>query len=1153
MGAVSQELTERAKLLISERKYQEAVRACRRALLSRPDQVEVRLLLGEALLALERYDEVRVEMMALARKLPQRGDVHRLLGEAYLRDRRPAQAVEALTRALELDPNDAAARELLIEADDETAPISSTIERWFSDEATPTIETESPAWEEEKTPVPATGGMPSGPPSVEIDPSLTGAGPLPGQQTKVQGPRVRSRKPTLAGQPSAFGNPLPPPSLPTPYAAPSRPIAPSAPPPSAPPPPSIASSAPPPPRMPVGPFPTASQPMAGQPMAGQPAFGGPSTDELELDSLDAQPLLDDFEPLDEVPDELSGIETRAHVPAPSFDDDEPETGVRPPSVMAAAREMNPSFAPRPVGGEAAVQAPRPVMAPARPAPAPAPSPARAGEGGTARIRLRQLRRWVLPAAIGGGVLLLLIVGVSVGIAAWLNASAREDIREAAQLAGDSGLRADLETALAKLRDEGSDDIALIALEARLKATLVLEHDEDRAATEVLLSRVGADLPADARIAQANLDLDRGDATSALQRLSGLTAEGEQIAEAFRARALATGALGRMDEAKESARQAATLRPSSPRHVVLYALVQHQAGDSASALTLLDALPNAGAVPIRVARARIASATDLSRAHAEASAVLGELREAASPHELAWAHLIGARYAAAQGDDSAAIEQARAAAEHTPPLDEAFGVQLVETLLRAGAPTDARTQLARLPAQPVDPAARALLTAEVALENGELDAADAALGTATEGPRRSLLRGRVLEARGKADEARPLYEQAMQAPGAEGKRARIRLASIALDANQASRAVALLEPSRSEAADDLELTSLLTRAYLAAERLDDAQRVLDAAIARRPDSAELLATRGALELRRGRFTEALATLRQAAQARPGDADLQARLGDAARLAGETDAARTAFEAGLALRANHPGALLGLARLALEAGDFEQAEQRVEAAAGSAPALEVARVRGELFVQRGDGALGVNALERSARRVDDPEVWSALGQLQVQAEDDRAAARTLRRARRRGRHAPVADLASSVIDLRRGSLGDARRAIADAAEHGAALGPQFQASLTVARGRLAFENGDFDAAVRMANDALGLDARNAAAHLLLANVAIERNQSPVEHLRRAAAGRAPAPEAVGRLAARLPQGEEACRLASRYLQVAPRGYDASDVRAVARGCR
>ena len=54
MGAASQELTERAKLLISERRYQEAVRACRRALLVRPDQVEVRLLLGEALLALER-------------------------------------------------------------------------------------------------------------------------------------------------------------------------------------------------------------------------------------------------------------------------------------------------------------------------------------------------------------------------------------------------------------------------------------------------------------------------------------------------------------------------------------------------------------------------------------------------------------------------------------------------------------------------------------------------------------------------------------------------------------------------------------------------------------------------------------------------------------------------------------------------------------------------------------------------------------------------------------------------------------------------------------------------------------------------------------------------------------------------------------------
>src|SRR5690606_3669735 len=103
--------------------------------------------------------------------------------------------------------------------------------------------------------------------------------------------------------------------------------------------------------------------------------------------------------------------------------------------------------------------------------------------------------------------------------------------------------------------------------------------------------------------------------------------------------------------------------------------------------------------------------------------------------------------------------------------------------------------------------------------------------------------------------------------------------------------------------------------------------------------------------------------------------------------------------------------------------------------------------------------------------------------------------------------------------------------------AAHGPLFQARIAVARGRLDFENGDFEGAVRRANEALALDGQLAAAHLLLANVAIERGQSPLEHLRKAAAGRAPSPEALGRLAVRLGRGEEACRLANRYLQVAP----------------
>src|SRR5690606_27407202 len=163
--------------------------------------------------------------------------------------------------------------------------------------------------------------------------------------------------------------------------------------------------------------------------------------------------------------------------------------------------------------------------------------------------------------------------------------------------------------------------------------------------------------------------------------------------------------------------------------------------------------------------------------------------------------------------------------------------------------------------------------------------------------------------------------------------------------------------------------------------------------------------------------------------------------------------------------------------------------------------------------GDGALGVAVMERLARELDDASIWNALGDLQAQAEEDRDAARSYSRARRRSSDDTAAWLGESLIAVRRGDLRGARRAIDAAAERAESHGPEIRARLAVARGRLEFESGDFDSVVRLANEALALDARSAAPHLLLANVAIERGESPIEHFRRAVAGHSPAPEALG----------------------------------------
>jgi tetratricopeptide (TPR) repeat protein len=1182
MGAASQELTDRARLLIAEQRYADAVRACRRALLSHPDQVELRLLLGEALLALERFDEVRVEMIALTRKRPELAAAHRLLGEAYLRDGRSTQAIEALRKARELDPSDALTQQLLIHAADAGAPESTTIERWFADEAMPTVETQLPEWEEEVTPVPATAPMPAAPmpavpmpaapmpvpvgasaqPSIQVDPSLgaeesTRVGKL-ASSTPSKGPRVRSRQPTALG-----------------VAA----VAPAV--------------------QDLAPQPTSVQRPSGLRTPPPQTIAGGHTEEVDLASVDdflPEPdsvSLDDFPSMDAVPDDLSARTTGDHprpepmpvhrVPAP-----EPAAPPRapppsrlpssrpPPSLGASPAKTPPvapppsrpaSFAPPPPAAPTFAPAPR---APSAPPAASSVAPAAAPRAPSAPLRARspvavddpttrvpRRKRWLLPALAGGVALVLLGALSTWAVSSWLDGRAKEAIRESARLASDSGARTDLEAAIGAILEHDPDDPELAALHARLLAVLALEHDEPRAdAVDALLTRFPV-RPTDGRIAAAFVHLDRGQPSAALLELSGLTAEGEQIAEAFHARALATLALGRLPEAEEAARQAATLRPGAVRHASLHALTLHLAGDSAGALALLGSVPDGEASPaVRVTRARVLQdgGADPARANEDASAVVGGLAERATPHQLAWAHLVRARHALGEGDSGTARTEAQAAREHHPPVDEAFTARLVDVLLRSGAPADARTELARWPEPPIDRGLRALSIAEVALALDDLDGAERVLAEATEGPRKTLARARLAEARGQPDAARPLYESLLSVPGPEGRRARIRLGSLALATGSAARAIELLEPLRS-GADELEVVPLLARAHLAEGRAAQARELVDGALARRADAPELLAARGAVHLAEGQVAEALAVLRRAVQARPDDVELQLDLGDAARRAGESDAARAAFEAVLRLAPGHGRAQLGMARLALAAGDLAGALERLEAVERSGrEVLAAARLRAELHVRRGDGAAGVAAVEPLAARHDDVDVWAALGQLQAQAERDADAARSFARALRRDREHPEALLGQSLVDLRRGDLRAARRAVDTAEAQGRrrALGATFHARVLVARARLEFENGAFDAAVRLANEALAQDATNGGAHLVLANVAGERGESTVPHLQRAMAAQAPPPEALGRLAPQL-SGDEACRAARRYLEVAPEGYDASSVRAVAARCR
>ncbi|HVV82438.1 MAG TPA: hypothetical protein VHE35_05135, partial [Kofleriaceae bacterium] len=106
----------RGQALIASGQYQEAVKICRLGLLAKPTDLAGRLILGQALLALRRYDEVLAEMRVAIDGDARNAGAHQLRGEAFLRKGDAFAAVESLERARELAHGDPTIAALLAEA-----------------------------------------------------------------------------------------------------------------------------------------------------------------------------------------------------------------------------------------------------------------------------------------------------------------------------------------------------------------------------------------------------------------------------------------------------------------------------------------------------------------------------------------------------------------------------------------------------------------------------------------------------------------------------------------------------------------------------------------------------------------------------------------------------------------------------------------------------------------------------------------------------------------------------------------------------------------------------------------------------------------------------------------------------------------------------
>src|ERR1043165_10292276 len=107
----------RGQALVRRGQFQEAVKVCRLGLLGRPTTVEGRVVLGQALLALKRYDEVLAEMRVALELDHSSVPAQMLKAEALLKKGDPHAAVEVMQRLRAQAPNDPKLAQMLGDAE----------------------------------------------------------------------------------------------------------------------------------------------------------------------------------------------------------------------------------------------------------------------------------------------------------------------------------------------------------------------------------------------------------------------------------------------------------------------------------------------------------------------------------------------------------------------------------------------------------------------------------------------------------------------------------------------------------------------------------------------------------------------------------------------------------------------------------------------------------------------------------------------------------------------------------------------------------------------------------------------------------------------------------------------------------------------------
>ena len=537
---------------------------------------------------------------------------------------------------------------------------------------------------------------------------------------------------------------------------------------------------------------------------------------------------------------------------------------------------------------------------------------------------------------------------------------------------------------------------------------------------------------------------------------------------------------------------------------------------------------------------------------------------------AWARYVQGLVAFHRGAIGEAYRHARAASEPELRVDEMLVVSTAQLLLALERTEDAKHVLKRLSSGPsADLFTRAHVIAWWYAQSGDMRAGLATLSGAGYGPDkeaappfRAFVLAELLSSSPRADERTRAIELYRRTLGDSdwGVLAAHALAGILLEDGEDEQAIEVLQTALAAHPSHLTLVDRAAQAWIASDRLADAEKVTATALETFDDEGWAHGSHARVLLGKGSSAEALAALDRAVELSPDDARLYALRGDAARAMGSTGPAKESYERALQLNPAEPRALSGFAALLIDSDDFTRAAEIIEQMDQfKVHDLRADSERVRYLIRTGAGQSGMTSMRAAvARHSKNVPLRLAGARVCLQAEDYPRAMSYFQLAKRHGADARLADtgLALAQVYGRRklgaeNSLERATQAV-DVEGNPLSANPQVQVWELVVKAHFALADEKRGLAVRYAKQAATIRPDDPDLALLQADIEEDRERSPESALRRAIAAKEPMPVALGRLALLLGPTDEGCELVSRYLRANRGGRQARKTRRLREQC-